>query len=142
MASAGFDFTPDKNTLVRAEFGFSKNDLNTFSQKDKGNDNGYALKLNFSRAYPVGAKHRKLVTDGSYEWVNARFKPLERLRNVEFTRDWGLAYDVPPADETLYQIGTELTDEKSGSIRYQLSGYHRGSSFRGTAQQFVSKPAL
>lgn len=133
VASAGFDFTPDKNTLLRAEFGYSKWDVNTFSQKDKANDRGYALKLIFNHAHRIGPaeKNRKLVTEGSYEWVDARFRPLERLRNVEFLRDWGLPYDAGAADETLYQIGTAVTDEKTGSVRYQLSGYHRGSSFRG-----------
>ena len=133
VASAGFDFTPDKNTTLRAEFGYSKYDLNLFSQKDKSNDPGYAVRLQFGNTRNIGGSSsgKKLLTEGSYEWVDARFTPLERLRNVEFARDWGLPYDAGRADETLYHIGTEIRSEKSGSVRYELSGYHRGSGFRG-----------
>ncbi|MBE7173133.1 MAG: hypothetical protein INR73_21330 [Williamsia sp.] len=132
VASAGFEFTPDKNTSLRAEFGYSKYDVNTFSQKDKANDDGYALRLQFSNQHALGAASRKtLVTEGSYEWVDARFKPLERLRNVEFARDWGLPYDAAPANETFYQLSTELKDAKTGTLRYQLSGYNRSDKFNG-----------
>ena len=66
-------------------------------------------------------KGMKLVTDLGYEFVESNFKPLERLRNVEFTRDWGLPLVVLPRDETIFTAGTQLADVKNNSLRYQFT---------------------
>ena len=144
VVSAGIDYTLDKNTTIRTELGYSKYDINTFSQKDKNNDNGYALKVQFNNQHRIGApeKKRKLLTEGSYEYVDARFNPLERLRNVEFARDWGLPYDAGAANETLYHVGTELADEKSNSIKYLFTGYNRGSDFSGIRNSLYQSQTL
>ncbi len=139
VASAGIDYNLTQNTLLKAEVGYSKYDVNLFSQREKGNDNGYSVRLQFNHVSQLrgGLAGRKLVTDGSYEYVDARFNPLERLRNVEFARDWGLPFDIGAANETLYRIGTEFTDAKNTSIRYQFSGYNRGSLFSGFRNSFT-----
>ena len=133
VASAAFDYAPGKNTTIRTEFGYSRYDINTFSHKDKSNDDGYAVKVQFAHTHHwgTGTRERRLIMDGSYEYVDARFNPLERLRNVEFARDWGLPYEAGPANETLFHAGAELSDRNNGSIRYQLTGYNRGGSFSG-----------
>jgi len=63
--------------------------------------------------------------------VDARFHPLERLRNVEFNRDWNLAADVPAATETLISGGLQLNDTKNAGIRYDIINYRRGSDYNG-----------
>ncbi|HJU46422.1 MAG TPA: hypothetical protein VJ647_06535, partial [Chitinophagaceae bacterium] len=133
VVSTGFDYAIRENTVVSAELGYSDYSVNTFSTKDRRDDKGYAAKVQFKDIEKLRgtAKKLELVTDGSYEYVGKRFKPLEVLRNVEFLRDWGLAYTVTPATEQLYNIGVQLQDGSSNSLRYQFTGYHRDNSFDG-----------
>ncbi|MCA0398462.1 MAG: hypothetical protein LCH51_13745 [Bacteroidetes bacterium] len=129
VLSIGGDYLVSNRTSMSADVGMSRYDVNTFSNLQKGNDRGLAAKLQAKHIIPL-QKSKQLQADGSIEWVEASFKPLERLRNVEFTRDWGLALVVKPADETMFSAGAELTDANS-KIRYQLTGYNRSDGFNG-----------
>ncbi len=133
VVSVGLDYNISKHTSLSTEFGYSNYNINTFSQKDKNNDKGNAIKIQLRNAYQVGApaKHLKLQTEAGYEYVDARFKPLERLRNVEFARDWGLPYILLPENETIYNAGIQLSDAGKNSIKYQFVSYLRGSYFKG-----------
>lgn len=130
VLTVGGDYTISDRTSVSADIGMSRYDVNTFSSLQKGNDRGLAARIQAKHVIPL-AKSRKLQADGSVEWVEATFKPLERLRNVEFTRDWGLALVVQPADETMFSAGLEMTDGQNSKIRYQLTGYNRSDGFNG-----------
>ncbi|MEO5996034.1 MAG: hypothetical protein ABIN89_04895 [Chitinophagaceae bacterium] len=133
VASFGIDYAISKNTSVSTEFGYSNYNVNTFSQSDKNNDKGNALKIQLKNIRRIGAatKTKQLVTEGGYEYVDAKFKPLERLRNVEFTRDWGLPYIVQPANETIYNASVQLSDAEKNALKYQFVSYQRGSEFIG-----------
>jgi hypothetical protein len=67
----------------------------------------------------------------SYEYVNQRFRPLERFRNVEFTRDWNVLSSESPQDEHLATASLSLSKQQLGKIDYQFGTYLRGSSFSG-----------
>lgn len=132
VVSTGFDYAIRKNTIISTELGYSNYSVNTFSTKDKGDDQGYAARVQFKDIEKLGtSKKLELVTDGNYEYVGKRFKPLEVLRNVEFLRDWGLPYTVTPATEQLYNAGVQLQDATNNFVRYQFTGYHRGDNFKG-----------
>src|SRR5262249_26389649 len=61
-----------------------------------------------------------------------RFKPLERLRNIEFTRDWGLPLLLnTPVNENIVSGAVGVADNRGNSLRYQLTEYNRGTSFTG-----------
>nr|WP_214446638.1 hypothetical protein [Flavihumibacter rivuli] len=130
VVTVGGDYYVSDKTMVSADLGYSRYDVNTFSAKDKDNDKGLAAKLQLKHILPLN-KQLNLQGDGGFEWVESSFKPLERLRNVEFTRDWGLPLQVTPADETIYNAGLELFDTKQNKLRYQLTGYNRSDGFNG-----------
>ncbi|MBC7851759.1 MAG: hypothetical protein H7Y31_18595 [Chitinophagaceae bacterium] len=133
VLTVGFDYALGKNTMLYGEGARSTYDVNLFSTLDKKNKFGYATKWQLRNIKTIGRKERglKLVTEGGYEWVEATFKPLERLRNVEFTRDWGLPLVVTPQDEAIVTAGVQLTDLKANSLKYQFTNYHRGDGFNG-----------
>jgi hypothetical protein len=133
VASLGLDYTLNKNTLLTTEFGYSNYNGNTFSKKDKGDDKGYAARIQLKNQRQVGnpAKKLKLATEAGVEFVDRKFRPLERLRNVEFTRDWGLPYIVEPENEVLSNGSVQLSNDGDNLVRYQVAHYSRGNGFKG-----------
>ncbi|MFT3827749.1 MAG: hypothetical protein QM731_27775 [Chitinophagaceae bacterium] len=132
VLNVGVDYTISKTTSVSVDGAMSKYDVNTFSKLDKDNDKGYAAKLVVKDARPLSSsKKLKLVSDLGYEYVQAAFKPLERLRNVEFSRDWGLTSTDTLQNESIITAATQLVDEKNNSFRYQFTQYNRGSVYSG-----------
>lgn len=129
----GVDYNITQNTVVNTEVAMSTYDVNTFSTKDKGNDKGYAGRVQVKNTLPFKSSKAglKLTSDGSFEYVEANFKPLERLRNVEYTRDWGLSLQVKAENEAIVMGGLQLDDKKGNSVHYQLTRYTRGNSFVG-----------
>lgn len=134
VANLGVDYKINKNTMLTTEVAMSNYDVNTFSTIDKGNDKGYGAKVDLKNTRPFSwsKKGLKLTTDLNYEYVDARFKPLERLRTVEFTRDWGLPLVVTtPENENIVSAGVQLSDKGNNSLSYQFTEYNRGTTFTG-----------
>jgi len=130
IVNLGLDYNISKQSFLSTEVAMSNYDVNTFSSRDEGDNKGFAARVLFRNTLPL-RKSRQLITDAGYEFVEARFRPLERLRNVEFTRDWGLPIVVQPADEHIYTAATQYVDAKKNSLRYQVMGYVRGDDFTG-----------
>ena len=127
-------------STINAEFAVSKYDINLFSSKDKSNDNAVATKLQWvNMDKPVQLFHKKIVLQSTvgYEFVQARFKPLERLRNIEFLRDWSLPFDITAADEQLISAGIQLKNSKGNSFTYNINHYNRSDRYNGFKQQLL-----
>ncbi len=134
IISVGGEYAIDSKTTIKAELAGSKYDVNTFSLKDKKNDAGYAGKFSFQRStnwHTAKGKSLNMIAGAGYEWVNKNFKSIERLRPVEFARDWGLNLIPTPATEHLPYLSLQLTDEKNNSVQYQFSSYLRSDGYKG-----------
>lgn len=131
LVSVLADYDISKNTNISTELAYSNYDVNTFSNLDKSDNKAYAAKMKLTHLSALGGKaNNKLITDGGMEYTDARFKPLERLRTVEFLRDWGLPYTVDAANELILTAGSTL-DNKNGKLRYQFTDYKRDADFNG-----------
>lgn len=130
--SLGFDYNFSKNTQLVGEGAMSNYDVNLFSSKDKLNKTGFATKWQLKNTRQLGKKV-KMQTDAGLEWVQGSFKPLERLRNVEFSRDWGLPqqFVIVPQDERIITAGVQFNDKKSNMLRYQFTNYNKAYGFNG-----------
>ncbi|MEO6329774.1 MAG: hypothetical protein ABIO55_12615, partial [Ginsengibacter sp.] len=115
----------------------SNYDINTFSQKDKGNDNGMATKIQYVNEVKVLRSIKEglnLQMSADYEFVQQKFKPLERLRNVEFNRDWSLPFNALAADEHLVRTSLQLADKKENRLKYDITSYNRSDNYQGVRQ--------
>jgi hypothetical protein len=138
MATIAAEYAFNENTRLKAEVAASRYDINLFSSKDKDNDNGAAFKIQLTKEkIPLQffKKPVELLTTGGMEYVQKSFKPLERLRNIEFNRDWSLPYNVAPANERLLNVGIGLNDKTGNTLKYNIINYNRSDSFNGVKQQ-------
>lgn len=129
---------------IISDAALSNYDLNTLSQKDKKNDLGAAAKLQLLHKTPINNnKTLHLKSVAQIEYADANFKPVERLRTVEFMRDWGLDFIPIAADEKIISIGTGIANETSTFLKYGFNRYERGMDYRGERhqidQRFIEK---
>lgn len=138
IINLGMDYKISANTLLKTEIATSNNDVNTFSTLDDGDDRGWAAKIQFSNdKFFSSARKLQLSTGLDYEYVQQKFRPLERLRNVEFSRDWGLnLQSVPlPVDENIIRVSAKLKDSRNHAAAFQFTNYRRSDDYNGFQQQ-------
>lgn len=134
VVNLGVDYSISKNTLLKAEVASSSTDVNTFSKMNDGDDRGWAGKFQLSNTKVLNtAKKLQLYSAIDYEYVQRKFRPLERLRTVEFTRDWGLPLmPVPiPVDENIIRASAGLKAQNNTSLSYQFTNYRRSDKYNG-----------
>ena len=134
MYAFSADYLLTKNTKVSSEFALSNNNLNTFSNKDKGDDLGSAFKVKIENKFITGKTEEKKWTITSrlnYEFVNKTFNPIERYKPVEFERDWNIKNLTTPTDEHLAGVNLNLSNTKIGTIAYQFQTLLKSSIYQG-----------
>ncbi len=141
LITAGAEYVFNLKTKLKAEVAMSNYDINLFSGKDKSNDKGFAVKMLFQNddtKVHLLKKSLLMQIKLGYEFVQSRFKPIERLRNIEFLRDWSLPYVVANADEYITNAAIKLGDNKSNFIQYEFTSYIRSDTYNGLRQQLNS----
>ncbi len=134
IITVGGEYVFNPTTRLKAEVAMSDYDINLFSSKDKSNDRGFATKLQFSKdAMRIHAfqKVYLMQTKLGYEFVQERFRQVERLRNVEFLRDWSLPYTAGAADEQIIDAAVKVADSSGNFLQYQLTSYNRSDKYNG-----------
>jgi hypothetical protein len=135
MMNLGLDYTISKTTKLKTEVAVSNYDANTFSGKDNGDDKGLGAKIQLLNDKTfTNARQLNLSTRLDYEFVQKKFRPLERLRGVEFSRDWGLPLFLNPADEHIIRASAGLKDKNNHSFTYNLISYNRSDNYDGLMQ--------
>ena len=137
LISAGMDYTISKKTSVTTEVAISNNDVNTFSRINKEDNTGFAGRIiikNEQRLFSSAKKNLDLITSAGYEYVQKQFRPLERLRSVEFTRDWSLPFFIQPDEEKILIASAQLKQSDSHFFKMEYNSYQRGNIFKGNRE--------
>lgn len=146
MASLTTEFNARKNHFFKTDIGLSRNDVNTFSPKDKENDIGLAGKFSWTGKFRYNenplSKKNYIETVAEYEGLDKNFRTIERLRTPEFNRDWNLPYIVDFANEQLGNFSVALKNNNGNFVRGQFSNYFRGPYYRGYRQSIASSYAF
>jgi hypothetical protein len=147
MLTLGADYMPNERTVVKIEGARSINDINTFSNINKGDDGGNAFRVGFSNLTTIGGNIWSIQTDANYEFTQDRFRFIERYRDVEFDRTWSRQLT-----NTIFNQDTGFTEHivfskltlrhyKAGSIYYQFGFYDRQGAFNGIQHSVGTKVA-
>lgn len=104
-------FSLDKNGWeLGGEIAYSNHDLNTFSNKEDGDNQGIAYLLNAHKNIRLNSNN-SINARARFEHQESNFNPIERFRVVEFERDWNL--------QQVNSQNTQLTQFESG-IGYEV----------------------
>ncbi len=136
MLTAGMEYRLSNQLLLKTEAALSRFDLNTFSGKDKQNDLGLAgkIQLQYNNKLGAGSKPLQYRVTGGYELVEENFRALERLRPVEFTREWGLPVFLRQEREQITDAAVELFRNDQHRLKVTVQQYLRGTAFTGWRQ--------
>jgi hypothetical protein len=134
IVSAAAKYSYKKNSYLATELAMSDYDVNTFSTIGQSENKGVAAKFvlfNESKAFQKIKSGITLQSKLGYEFVEARFKTIERLRNVEFNRDWSLPFDAAPADQHLLTAGATAIDKRNNFFTYEFTSFMRSDNYEG-----------
>lgn len=132
LINIGTDYQIDKNNALKTEMAVSTYDVNTFSKKNGGDDQGIAARVQYTNTASLRKAAGLVLTSNiDVEHVQKQFRPLERLRYVEFSREWGLPFTMQPVDETIVRLSAGIKNAKTHALNYQLMTYNRGDGYKG-----------
>jgi hypothetical protein len=137
LISMGMDYALSKKTNITTEVALSNYDVNTFSRLNKSDNVGLAGRLlirNEQSVFHRSDKQVNLITKAGYEYVQKQFRPLERLRSVEFARDWSLPFFIQPDEEKILTTSAELKQSDAHFFKVEYDNYQRGTVYKGNRQ--------
>lgn len=105
-----------KNQKLSVDMAASNNDINLFSNLDEGNDIGTAGRFSYSADIPL--KKGLIRAGGNFEYNQDRYVTIERIRRVEFARDWNLPLNYQGQVQLAEGALSYLRD--STQVNYQL----------------------
>jgi len=131
LQMAGFDgyYRPSEKTDLNFELAGSINDLNLFSDIDNDDNEGLAVRFAGKQRLITTADSLQLDVLASADYLNQDFRNIERLYNVEFTRDWNLL--DPLGDQRYLTGGLSFGNLKGEAINYQFQNLDFSENFSG-----------
>ncbi|MFT6747273.1 MAG: hypothetical protein ACJAZ2_001623 [Glaciecola sp.] len=114
------------------EGAISNDNKNLFSDKDKRDDQGVAVKTKYDFEIPLSADALgwKITGAQTYSLVSKTFKSIERFRSVEFERDWNTEVNNIGNDEHWVSLLLQLKKEEKTKTKINSSYIDRSSSYK------------
>jgi len=121
-------YNPSNKTAIDFEFGLSNNDKNLFSSLDDSNNKGIATKINAKQR--LYSKKWNVDAFANYQFVQKDFSTVERLYNIEFSRDWNLGATTI-GNQSYLISGLLMALPEKGNLTYQFEKLDFSESFSG-----------
>lgn len=134
---------PSEKSSVDFEAAISNNDLNLFSNADDNNNRGFAGSVN-GRQRLLTQRHWKTDAFAQFQFVQQDFRTIERLYNIEFSRDWNLTSFSGNQSLLVSGVQTDFNPADStgswrGFTRYQFEKLDFSESFSGSRHVLDAK---
>ncbi|GAB4249128.1 MAG: hypothetical protein Kow0079_01640 [Vicingaceae bacterium] len=141
MVTFGGDYLFSKYKKISWEGALSNHDLNTFSNKHKEDDVGYAFKINIDNGFVIKKDKQPLLykIGLTYEQVDNRFNYIEWFRNVEFNRDFNILNTKLTQDQYLVTAYTGLEKSKNKNLIYSLNLFNVDGEYTGVKNSVNGK---
>ncbi len=136
MYTLGTEYRISKGQKITAEGALSNTDLNTFSKKNDNDNLGGAARIGYkgemiTHLDSTGQKTQKLNLEANYEFVQNRFRSIERYRTVEFSRDFNLGSHTTTYNEHLGFVSATYSWSNLGSVSYRFRTFIQDTVYKG-----------
>ena len=118
-----------KNGIIGIDLGMSNEDLNLFSDKDDGENVGLAGRIYGNQNFEFNTW--KLQPQLEFSYIQKNFNSIQRLRSVEFTRDFNLKDELSEANQTYLRIGLVSSYQDSLKMNYNLHYLQNQGQYNG-----------
>ena len=123
-------YQTSEKSKINIELATSKEDKNLFSRIDDSDNNGLASKINFKTENDI--KNLKLNTEIDLNYIENKFKSIERIYNTEFSRDWDLNENIlENYNQFFSKASFELSNNKFGLLNYKIENLNYDNYFKG-----------
>lgn len=134
MVSVGASYQLRKNVMLETEVAYTKNDINTFSKKDAGDDQGFGNKTKLMVKIPLGKDTNTrwtLNTAAQIEILHRNFNPIEQYRGVEYDRNWNTRGKNYRGNQFESTLSADFRHQMNGHIAVNASQYSIGTDYNG-----------
>lgn len=134
MVSSGAAYQINDYLKIETEFAYTKNDINTFSPKDRKDDNGIGNKTKITGTIPLKRDSLirwKMITKLEVETFNKNFSPIEQYRAVEFDRDWNTRNKGFQGNQLASNLGFKFQHLKNGFFNFEGQQFLIGTDYQG-----------
>lgn len=134
MVSAGASYKITPKLTIESEWAYTKNDLNTFSKKDSGDDEGVSNKTRLLGTIPLSSDTARpwiLNTKAEMEILQRNFSPIEQYRAVEFDRDWNTRNKGYFGNQLNSNLTADFRNKKYGNMGVEAAQYSIGNDYLG-----------
>ncbi|SDX98876.1 hypothetical protein SAMN05444411_11362 [Lutibacter oricola] len=128
------EYNPSTKTTIYAESAFSNNDQNLFSNLDDNQNKGLATKLGWSQV--LSQKKWQLKTNLKVDYINKKFKSIERVQPIEFNRNWNV--EAITGDQTLIYTDVEYSKSANNFIKYSYQNLKLNETYKGNKHSLNS----
>ena len=122
-------YSPSEQSNFQFELAASNNDENLFSEKDQNNNRGLAAQFKVNQTLYHKDNAQKLDIFGNLNFIEDSYTSIERLYNVEFTRDWNLFN--PSGDQVFIDTGLDFQNNKNSLSQYRFQRLEYTQDFIG-----------
>lgn len=132
MATLAVEHKFNKHNKLFVEGAISNDNKNLFSNKDKRDDQGLAVKTKYDFAWPFSSDEVgwKITGRQTYSLISKNFKAIERFRSVEFERDWNTEVNSVGKNEHWLSLMLQLKKGETVKTKINSSYIDRASSYK------------
>jgi hypothetical protein len=134
LVTAGIGRQLNANWNTHLELAYSNFDANTFSSLDASDNEGYGLKYHLHGKKKISTN---LVWTNKLnaEIVSTHFQPIERFRDVEFTRNWNTT-NLPTNRQFLGGFSSGI-QHNNYHFTYGINGFYQPGDYEGLKQDLT-----
>lgn len=127
-----------KHLQFQSELALSQKDYNLFSSLQDDDNIGSAFRLLLTDRRQLG-KDAQLETQGSYEFTDRRFRPLNPFRTVEFAREWNLDTLTSSVPAHLPTLSVTLARPGLGHLQWHYDAYFLDTIYQGQRHRVTGR---
>jgi len=139
LTTAGGAFRLGKYGKAFVELALSNYNLNSYSNIDKNDDMGYAMKFSYLQSLiNTDTNLLKLNLVLKHQFADKKFKPIENYHFVEFERDWNVPLNQKSWEEQRTGIGLDFYRKHLGTAGLKAEFLQTQSKYLGQKASFYA----